>query len=186
MEPQISDEYIEAACKFLRDRDRDREVRAALEERYPLLRPDQLPPIVPKWDLSEDALKHNELREEILAGAILHIAEPSAFLGVCTYPSDYSTDDLEKRSSSHKLRRILDLWDSEVALTPPVFMWLHDKLLKLDGHHRTLLAFALQAVEIPFYCDQPIEMKGIRICRWPTTKNEANKSCEATGDNVAS
>jgi hypothetical protein len=67
------------------------------------------------------------------------------------YPSDYATDDLEKRSSSHKLRRILDLWDSEVALTPPVFMWLHDKLLKLDGHHRTLLAFSLQAVEIPFY-----------------------------------
>ncbi len=164
--------------KFLRDRDRDCEVRTALEERYPLLRPDQLPPIVPNWDLSEDALKHNELREDILSGAILHIAEPSAFLGVCTYPSDYETDDLEKRSSSRKLRRILDLWDSEVALTPPVFMWLHDKLLKLDGHHRTLLAFALQAVEIPFYCDHPIEKQGIRIYRWPTIKSKASLSTQ--------
>ncbi len=132
MESPITDENLEATLKFLLDNDRDHHVQAALEERFPILRPDRLPPIVPKWDLSADALKHNTLREDILAGAILHIAEPSAFLGVCTYSSDYATDDLERRSSSHKLRRILDLWASEVALTPPVFMWLNDKLLKLE------------------------------------------------------
>jgi hypothetical protein len=180
MESQISAEQIAATLKFLRDNDRDREVRAALEERYPDLHPERLPKIFPKWDLSAEALKHNELREDILAAAILHIAEPSAFLEVCTYPSDYATDDLEKRSSSHKLRRILDHWDSQTALTPPVFMWLHDKLLKLDGHHRTLLAFALRAIEIPFYCDQPIEKQGIRICRYPNT-NQGEQAGTSNG-----
>lgn len=165
----------EAAHKFVLSFDRDRQARTALEERYPVLRPDRLPPIVPKWDLSEGALKYNELREDILARAVLHIAAPSAFLGICTYPSDYATDDLERRSSSHKLRRILDLWASKAALTPPMFAWLQKKLIKQDGHHRTLLAFALQATEIPFYCDQPIEMDGIKVYRRPTPGNEANR-----------
>lgn len=76
MDPQISDEQIEATLKFLRDNDRGREVRAAREVRYPDLHPDRLPQIVPRWDLSAEALKHNELREDILAAGILHIAEP--------------------------------------------------------------------------------------------------------------
>lgn len=167
MESQNSEEQIDAILKFLQENDRDSEVRAALAERYPDLRSDRLPHIVPRWDLSAEGLKHSEVREDILATAVLHIAEPTAFLEACTYPSDYTNDDLEKRSSAHKLRRILDHWASQTALTPPVFIWLHDKLLKLDGHHRTLLAFALRAVEIPFYCNQPIEKPGIRICRYP-------------------
>jgi len=170
MESQISEEQIESLNKFLHNIDPDREARKALEARYPNLRPDLLPPIIPKWDISAEALKHNELREDILSNAILHIAETSAFLEVCTYPSDYATNDLKKRTSSHKLRRVLYHWASQTALTPPVFTWLNDKLLKLDGHHRTLLAFALRAVQIPFYCDQPIERNGIRIIRYPNQK----------------
>ena len=163
MKYQITEQDIESTLKLLLQNEQDRKIRAALEEKFPVLHPNRLPRIVPKWDLSADALKHNELRDDILAGLTLHLAEPSAFLGVCTYPSDYATEDLERRSSSHKLRMILDLWESEVALTPPVFTWLRGKLFKLDGHHRTLLAFALQASEIPFYCDQPIKDQGIRV-----------------------
>jgi len=168
MEYQITEQDIESTRKLLIQNEQDRKIRAALEEKYPVLHPNRLPRIVPKWDLSTEALKYNDLRDEILVGLTLHLAEPSAFLGVCTYPSDYATEDLERRSSTHKLRRILDLWESEVALTPPVFTWQDEKLVKLDGHHRTLLAFALQASEIPFYCDRPIEDQGIRVHRSAT------------------
>ena len=181
MKDPNSDEQVEAARKWLKQIDPNRDVRLALEAKYPLLSPGQLPPIIPQWDLSADALKHNDIREDLLAGLILHIAEPSAFLSICTYPSDYTTDDLEKRSSSHKLRRVLGHWDSNFALTPPIFHWLDHKLLKLDGHHRTILAFALQATEIPFYCDRSMEGDGIRVYRAAA----GNKEGEQVGDGDA-
>lgn len=144
-----------------------------LKERYSSLLVEDVSHIEPLWDLSPDAIRHTQLTPECLTNLILYKAPRDVFLQWVTYPSDYTKDDLTNRSNANSIRRVIGHWEAGNPLTPPVFRWTENKkLFKFDGHHRTFVAVASGAEQIPFYCKTDLDLPGvIKVNANETIKN---------------
>lgn len=134
----------------------------ALESRFTNTAEAAFECIKPLWDLRPESLRFNPVAPQALIGARLYFAERNAFLRHCANAEIYCHDVYQTESNKRQFLKIIGQWLRGNTLTPPLFFVNSDKQLeKVDGHHRTTVAFMAKTPIFPFYCQDTIEIAGI-------------------------
>jgi hypothetical protein len=118
--------------------------------------------IVPVWDLRPEVLPFNIVVADALVGAELFLADRESFLSHCIDAEIYCSGAYKKYSGGSQIQIVAEQWLRGEALTPPLFFLnSHGKLEKVDGHHRTTVAFLTESPIFPFYCQQTLNLQGV-------------------------
>jgi hypothetical protein len=133
-----------------------------LKSRFGEASADEFHKIVPVWDLRPEALKFNDVVPDALVGAKLYMADRESFLSHCVDAEIYCHAAYKDYSGDSQILKVVGQWLRGDALTPPLFFLDSDrKLRKVDGHHRTTVAFAARTPIFPFYCQQTLDLQGV-------------------------
>ncbi len=118
--------------------------------------------IVPIWDLRPEALRFNNVVDHALVGAKLYMADRESFLSHCADAEIYCHGAYKFYSCERQILKVAGQWLRADTLTPPLFFLDSErKLRKVDGHHRTTVAFLAETPNFPFYCQQTLDLQGV-------------------------
>lgn len=133
-----------------------------LKSRFGEASADEFHDIVPVWDLRPEALKFNDVVPDALVGAKLYMADRESFLSHCVDAEIYCHATYKDYSGDSQILKVIGQWLRGDTLTPPLFFLDSDrKLRKVDGHHRTTVAFLARTPIFPFYSQQTLDLQGV-------------------------
>ena len=114
----------------------------------------ELPNIQAQWDLRPEAVRFNDISEEILAGGMsVYRCSMNDLWGGIYNPSVYEANTIWRPLHTEgKIIRVIEAWEMGVSLSP-LFLVKHGTLdlgLVADGKHRLTVCRAIGALEVPF------------------------------------
>ena len=113
-----------------------------------------MPTISAQWDLSLDAVRFNDISQEILADGIsVYSCDMETLCRGLFDPSVYDAKTIwGPYHSKCKIAKVIEAWEKEKPLSP-LFLVKHgtkDLGLVADGKHRLTVSRAIGAMQVPF------------------------------------
>jgi len=112
------------------------------------------PNVTPIWDATAKSIQFNDINHEILGAGIDIYTAPHQDVWSGIYkPEIYDKDTLwQSVHDSGKIARVIDAWESGIALSPLFFVkhGSRDMALVADGKHRLTVARYMGCENIPF------------------------------------
>lgn len=121
------------------------------------------PTVIPRWDLTEDAMKHINICNKLFSsGLALYKASINDIWCYINDASLFEGNTLwSNRHDNAKIANVIYFWENSKELTP-IFLMKHltrDLLLVADGKHRLTVTRYMNSVDVYFY----LELKN---CKW--------------------
>ena len=112
-----------------------------------------LPKIEACWDLSDEAIDHNDINSDIKKrGLIIYSCRLDCLFKGIYRPQIYYANTLWRKHNNTKIAKVIYAWEQKKNLSP-IFFVKHGKedlALVADGKHRLTVSAAIAAQEIYF------------------------------------